>query len=590
MILQALYEYYQRKAQDPDSLIAPRGFEWKEIPFIIVIDKEGCFLHLEDTREGEGKGKRAKQFLVIKSVARSGAKSWEIVNIFWDHYGYVLAHPKEDAEKEKEKEQAQKQQSSFIKTIQSYATRFSSNEQFAAVRKFYEIEGNSAKVFEDVYWRECSKKTGTNLSFRIAGEKHLVAEHPDLYEPVESTLLDAGDLSKNKNRVCLITGENAPIAILHTATPILGGKSGAKLVGFQKKSGYDSYYKEQGLNAPVSQKAEDAYTTALNVLLGKDSHNKYRLGETSVVFWSEKPTLIESTFPFIFEAPSKDDPDANVRAIKSFYDSIYTGKLTEEEAVRFYVLGLAPNAARISVRFWKAGTVKEFSERILQHFEDLSIIRDDRDSKEFFSLFNLLTTIAFQYKIDNIPPNLVSAVMQSILDGTPYPTSMQMQCLCRIKAQQKVSYIRAAILKAYLNRKNRNINYLKERDITMGLDLENINQGYLCGRLFAVLEKIQENAQPGINSTIRDRYYGAASTTPITVFSRLLSLSNHHREKLSYGSKVYYEKMIQEILGGIDSNGMPAHLSLDDQSRFAIGYYHQRKALWTSRINDNETI
>lgn len=583
MILQALYEYYQRKSEDPENLIAPQGFEWKEIPFVIVIDKEGHFVQLEDTREGEGKDKRAKRFLVVKTASRTGGKSWETANVYWDHYGYVLAHPRENAEKEKA--QACMQQSSFVKTVKKYAEKFSANEQFAAVRKFYAIENGCAKVFEDASWVECCKKPGTNISFRILGEKLLVAEHPDLRSTTSS---DTGESLEDVQRVCLITGERAPVAILHTAIPILGGKSGAKLVGFQKKSGYDSYYKEQGLNAPVSQKAEDAYTTALNVLLGKDSKNKYRIGDTSVVFWSEKPSIVESTLPFVFEAPSKDDPDANVRVMKAFYDSIYTGKLAEEENIRFYVLGLAPNAARISVRFWKTGTVKEFSDRIVQHFDDLSMIRDERDHREYPSLFNLLANISFQYKIDNIPPNLISAVTQSILDGTSYPTSMQMQCLCRIKAEQKVSYIRAAILKAYLNRKNRNINHSKERNIQMGLDLDNDNQGYLCGRLFAVLERIQEKAQPNINATIRDRYYGAASTTPITVFSRLLSLSNHHREKLTPGNKVYYEKMIQEIMNGIDSQGMPKHLSLDDQSRFAIGYYHQRKALWTSSKAENK--
>lgn len=580
MILQALYEYYQRKAQDPDSQIAPQGFEWKEIPFVIVIDSKGNFVQLESTYEGEGKEKRSKRFLVVKTAARSGGKSWETTNVFWDHYGYVLAHPKGSADKEIL--QATMQQSAFIKTVVNYAERFPSNEQFAAVCQFYAIESNREKILADPGWAECCKKSGVNMSFRILGTKNLVAEHTDLHEKANI----ATTIKEEVGQVCLVTGEVAPIAILHTATPIVGGKSGAKLVGFQKKAGYDSYYKEQGFNAPVSQQAEDAYTTALNVLLSKDSKNKYRLGETSVLFWSEKPAMIESTFPFIFEAPSKDDPDANVRAIQSFYNSIHTGKLVAEEDIRFYVLGLAPNAARISVRFWKAGTVKEFSDNIEMHFKDLSINRDSPYDKEYFSLFNLLTNISFQYKIDNIPPNLTSTVMQSILNGTPYPTSMQMQCLCRIKAEQRVSYIRAAILKAYLNRKNRNINYLKERELTMGLDLENTNQGYLCGRLFAVLERIQEKAQPGINSTIKDRYYGAASTTPITVFSRLLALSNHHREKLSTGSKVHFDKLIQEIIYGIDSNGMPAHLSLDDQSRFAIGYYHQRLALWTPKTKE----
>ena len=323
-------------------------------------------------------------------------------------------------------------------------------------------------------------------------------------------------------------------------------------------------------------------------MLGKDSKNKYRLNDTSVVFWSEKPSTMETIFPFLFESPKKDDPDANVREIKTFLESVYSGKLSDEGDTYFYILGLAPNAARISVRFWKQGTIAEFSNKIAQHFEDLKIVRDEKETREYFSLFNLLTSISLRYKIDNLPPNLQGAVMQSVLSGTRYPTSMQMQCLNRIKSEQKVSYIRASILKAYLNRKNRFNNHLKERDITMALDLENKNQGYLCGRLFSVLESIQEWAQPGINATIKDRFYTAASTTPITVFSRLLQLTNHHLAKIPIGGKVNFEKQIQEIMSGINSNGMPVHLSLDDQSRFAIGYYHQRKFQFETRKKNKE--
>ena len=163
---------------------------------------------------------------------------------------------------------------------------------------------------------------------------------------------------------------------------------------------------------------------------------------------------------------------------------------------------------------------------------------------------------------------------------------MQQQCIRRIRAEQHVNRIRSAILKAYLNRKV-NIYNINEKLITMALDLDNKNQGYLCGRLFAVLEKIQEDAQPGINATIKDRYYGAASSTPVTVFGRLLNLSNHHLAKIGGGAKVHYERMIQEIMSGISSNGLPAHLSLDDQSRFAIGYYHQRQNLFTPKEKNN---
>lgn len=579
MILQALYEYYQRKALDPDSNIAPQGFEWKEIPFIIVIDKEGNFIRLEDTNEGVGKEKRAKRFLVQKTVGRSGSNSWQAANIFWDHFGYVLAHPKDDTEKAKA--DSIKQQSSFIKEVNKWSDSYPENDQFDAVKKFYQLENNYTKAFDDPIWPDCSKKPGTNLSFRILGEFLVVAEHPDLHVSESDTISESDN--NIKKGICLITGEKSEIAVLHTATSLPGGKSGGKLVGFQKNSGYDSYNKEQGHNAPISKKAEDAYTTALNVLLGKDSKNKYKIGDTSVVFWSEKASVFEDSFSFFFAAPPKDDPDANIREVRSFLEAARTGVLKTEGKNKFNVLGLAPNAARISVRFWKSGTIDEFSDRIVQHFNDLEMVRGAKEEREFFSLFNLLTNISFQYKLDNLQPNLIESVMQSILNGTPYPATLQMQCLCRIKAEQNVSYIRASILKAYLNRKNRIINHFKERDITMALDLENKNQGYLCGRLFAVLEKIQEDAQPGINATIKDRFYGAASTTPITVFSRLLSLSNHHLGKLQPGKKLWNEKLIQDIIDGVNSNGMPSHLSLDDQSRFAIGYYQQRKDLFTSK-------
>lgn len=454
----------------------------------------------------------------------------------------------------------------------------------AIVKKFYDNADSCAKVFEDSNWEECKKKPGINLSFRVIGNSKIVAEHDDLH-PSDSD-------QNNKNiATCLVTGEKSSIAILHSPISIIGGSSSAKLVGFQKDSGYDSYYNIQGLNAPISKEAEFAYTTAINTLLGKDSQNKYRLGDITFVFWSnsDSPTEIEMAFSSFFDRPPKDDPDKNVRDIKTFLDSIKTGKhVANDENTRFYVLGLAPNVARISVQFWKANTIATFSETIAQHFEDLKIIKDDNDAREYFSLFNLLSNISFQYKLDNIAPNLIRNMTQSILDGTPYPATLQLQCLSRIKAEKKISYIRAAILKAYLNRKNRFINHLKERDITMALDLENKNQGYLCGRIFAILERIQERAQPGLNATIKDRFYTAASTTPITVFSRLIQLTNHHLEKLPKGGKVYFEKQIQEIMDGIDSNGMPATLSLDDQCRFAIGYYHQRKDLFTKKENGEE--
>lgn len=585
MILQALYEYYQRKAADPESNIAPRGFERKEIPFIIVIDVKGHFINLEDTRTGEGKQKRAKTFLVLKTKSRTGSKASETANVFWDHWGFVLGQPKDESKKAIL--DSKKQNNTFVAQLKKLSEKHPDNTEFHAICKFYEQKDEIKKIFDHENWKDCYKIAGCNLSFRISGKETIVAEHDDLAKEVE-TVSESGnpDQSNENKSVCLITGEKAPIAVLHSATSIPGGKSGGKLVGFQKNSGYDSYYKEQGANAPVSQKAEDAYTTALNVLLAKDSKNKFRIADTSVVFWAQKQVVFENQFSFFFSAPDKDNPDKNAKEVKALFESIHTGKLNTEGDTPFFVLGLAPNAARISVRFWKTGKVADFASNIAKHFNDLDIVRNKKDEKEYFTLFNLLSNISFEYKVDNVQPNLAGKIIESILDGTKYPDTLQQQCIRRIRAEQHVNRARAAILKAYLNRKNR-INTSNEKQLTMSLDLENKNQGYLCGRLFAVLEKIQEDAQPGINATIKDRYYGAASSTPVTVFGRLLNLSNHHLSKLGGGSKTYYEKMIQEIMIGVSSNGLPAHLPLDDQSRFAIGYYHQRQHLFTKKDKNN---
>ena len=585
MILQALYDYYQRKAADPDSNIAPRGFERKDIPFIIVIDKEGNFINLEDTRTIDGKQKRAKTFMVLKTKSRPGSKASEIANVFWDHWGYVLGQPK--VETEKAIEDAKKQNNTFVSQIKQLSEKYPENYQFTAVYKIFEQVEQIQKILEHENWKECYKIPGCNLSFRIAGEVNIVAEHDDLLLEVGGNSdPDNVEYIQSADGICLITGERLPIAVLHSATSIPGGKSGAKIVGFQKNSGYDSYYKEQGMNAPISKKAEDAYTTALNVLLSRDSKNKFKIADTSVVFWAQKQTEFENQFSFFFSAPPKDDPDQNIREVKALFEAMHTGKLNTEGDTPFYILGLAPNAARISIRFWKMGKVADFAKNIAKHFEDLEIVRSKNDEKEYFSLFNLISNVSFDFKVDNIPPNLSAKVIESVLDGTKYPDTLQQQCIRRIRAEQHVNRIRAAILKAYLNRKETIYN-TNEKLITMSLDLENKNQGYLCGRLFAVLEKIQEDAQPGINATIKDRYYGAASSTPITVFGRLLNLTNHHLAKLGGGSKTYYEKMIQEIMTGVSSNGLPAHMSLDDQSRFAIGYYHQRQDLFTKKDKNN---
>lgn len=244
---------------------------------------------------------------------------------------------------------------------------------------------------------------------------------------------------------------------------------------------------------------------------------------------------------------------------------------------------MAPNAARIAVIYWKELPLREFAGLITRHFEDMDIIDTRKEKKPYVGLHSMLGTITLGGKSSDATPNLPDALVKSIFQGLPYPASLFQACVRRIRAEQSINITRAAIIKAYLNRLNDNNN----QKIKYMLDKDNQNQGYLCGRLFAVLDKIQEDANK--IHTIRERYMNSASATPAMVFSTILNLSTHHLEKLNVGGQIMYEKLKQEIISKLDANGFPTHLDLQDQGRFFVGYYHQRQDLFTSKVDNQET-
>lgn len=577
MILQALCDYYERKSVAPDVHMAPSGFEWQEIPFIIEIDGQGNPVQIEDTYRDEGKRKRAKAFLVPQGTKKSVNIA---ANLLWGTGEYVLGIPDQKkladqqskGKEAKYQERLEKMRKAFVDKIRGLSERLHNDPAIRAVVKFCERPPYEAlEKWKDIW--EQIRTTNPNMTFRLQGEMDLVCQRQKVkeYINVDQAMDSTGEL-------CLVTGDVDETERLHPAIKGVWGAqtSGANIVSFNLDAS-NSYGKTQGANAPVGKRAAFSYTTALNHLLRKNSPQRLQVGDASVVFWADRPVELETLTSDIFGEPPKDDPDRNVRAVESLYRAIDQGLLENNDGrAKFFTLGLSPNAARIAIRFWHHGTVAEMAGRIKQHFDDLAIERSLRDPP-YLSLFRLLKAVAIQGKADNIPPNLGGELVRSILAGLPYPQTLLSAAVCRICAEHEVSYPRVALIKACINRATRYSNHTIREELSMSLDEANPNVGYRLGRLFAVLEKIQEEA--GINATIRDRYYGAASSTPVTVFSTLLKLKNHHLSKLEnlgrVGRVVNLEKRIGGIMDGLDD--FPAQLPLADQGRFAIGYYHQRQ-------------
>ena len=582
MILQALKEYYDRRASDPDSAIAPPGFEKKELHFLIVIDDEGNFIGIDDTREKVGSKLVGKSFILPRSEGRSGSKSYATTFLLWDHIGYLLGLPAED-------QKSVKQHKTWLQSLEALPEELQNDRGVAAVLKFYTHNSQEGleKALQSPQLAECLKAPQRNMAFCLSGDVpvpcrdavHAFVKQNLAAGPPEDS---SGKSKKEKTGYCLVTGEHGVIARTHSRTPI--NKDTKCLVGLQRNSGYDSYGKEQGYNAPIIAATEFAYVTGLNTLL-KSPKQRLLIGDATTVFWSKKPSSFESDFAIFFKEPGKDDPGARTEKVRALFEAVNrgTGYLDDDGRNSFYILGLSPNAARIAVRFWHDGTIDEYAQRIKQYFEDFNIARPPGEP-EHYSIWRILVNISTQDKSENIPPNLAGEFMRSIIAGTPYPATLIQAALRRIRSDTnyRVKPIRAALLKAYLNRYARFYPQYKQKEVEFSLDASQPSIGYQLGRLFATLEKIQEEANPGIGATIRERYYGAACATPVTVFAILLRLKNHHLAKMtSRGRAVNFERLLGEIMGRL--NDFPAHLDLHEQGRFAIGYYHQRQDFFSKK-------
>ena len=575
MILQALHEYYDRCDDLPREGWIRRG-----VDYALVLNTQGDCVALNALGDKQ-KGKLIPAERLVTAIGKQAMKhtnSGKDANLLWDNASFVFGTGNKGDVK----------LASFIETMQTWLGELE-DPGVQAVQKFCTRLQKQADAITSLIERfgctEDFEKRDPVLIFQLQGDIEGVHERQPVRHAFEAAFAAAASNGGVRGN-CLVSGQaNVPIALNESVIKeVWGGQAaGCNIIAFNARS-FESYgkHERQGENAPVSVQASFAYTTALNHLLRKDSLQRIQVGDASTVFWAERDSDFETALADIFGDPPKDDPDQGTRAVHALFDAIHSGKLAGPEGeTRFHVLGLAPNAARISVRFYHCLPLRELGRRIAQHFKDLELVRGPHDAP-YPSLFRLLTAVALQGKADNIPPSLGGSIVDAVLGGenTPYPRLWLNAAVGRCRAEQQVTYARAAALKACLNRQIR-LHPREEKEFLPMLDPDNTHPAYRLGRLFAVLEKAQEEASPGLNATIRDRYYGAASSTPVAVFTTLLRLKNAHLKKLSPGRAQWFEKLLGEVLAPVAD--FPAHLTLPNQGRFALGYYHQRQDFFSKK-------
>jgi CRISPR-associated protein Csd1 len=618
MILQSLYQLYQRLAENPHNGLPSVGYSLQNVSFCVVIAKDGKLIEISpcstETLEIGKNGKEKKTTRPLSMLVTGQAKPpGQGLNpcFLWDNTGYMLGYKPLDPKKsaiEQEKEQKRS-----LASFEAFKSRHLEVEleiadpSFSSVCRFLERWSPEHAASHPIL---ASITSGFGV-FQISGDTGFVHQSPSVANWWRQQSVSS---SVGETAFCLVTGKTQTVALTHE--PAIKGvkdaqSGGAKLVSFNEKA-YESFGKEdgrkvgQGRNAPVSEEAAFAYCNALNWLL---ANRRFRIGDATTVFWTAAATPAEVILPWMISGvPDAEDIETKQR-IQSILERVSRGTLASDDlgdpSVPYFILGLSPNASRLSVRFWHTGTLAELTANLKLHLSQLEIVRqwDETNSKNpeplHPSIYQLLRQTARE--TDGISPLLAGSLTRSILLGNRYPDTLINGVMNRIRVVEKkpkgegtldnVTYLRAAILKAWLIRNH-------HQHITTMLDETSTNPGYLLGRLFAVLEKTQQDALPNINATIRDRFYSSASATPRAVYGRLLRMYPNHLGKAQseWASKIGSENAIkrkngreilcQNILDELSD--FPAHLNLQNQAQFALGYYHQRKALFPSKTKNDE--
>ena len=606
MILQSLDRYYNHLYSEKDSTGKPKipayGFSEEKIGWIVVLSPNGDWIDLKPHLTVEKKPK-AKLMDVPRAEKRtSGIKA----NFLWDKTAYTLgvnANP--------DKQAAQTQPFLLSEdTFNAFREKHLAllrDTQDSGLLALYRFLGKwQPTQFQDIAITDKITMLDSKIVFQLDGAYHYIHES-EAANVLWARLLQNDDA---KMGFCLIDGEKSPIARLHPVIKGIPGeeqKAGGNIVSFNQKS-FASFGKEQGANAPISERAAFTYTTVLNYLLRRENGHclDRTIGDASTVFWAEaadngNAEAEEAFFADVMEVSDGTENQKVFDILQQIAKDRPLKEITPElhEDTRFYILGLAPNTSRISIRFWLNTTFGQLAQNLADHWRDLAI--EPCPWKIPPSLWRLLTHTAPLGKTENISPILASEMTRAIISGTPYPMSLLSQLLVRIRADHIGNYktvpegparkialdmangLRIAMIKAILARKFRKC--LIKEGVPMSLDKESTNRAYLLGRMFAVLERIQYQALGDINASIADRYYGSASAVPFSVFPRLLVGACHHLSRLRKdkpGLAVNLDKDLGEIIAALPEH-YPRHFSIDEQGRFSIGYYQQKQSYFASK-------
>lgn len=567
MILQALVKQYENLERQ--GKVSGPGWCQAKVSYELDLSKNGDVLGVTSRKIEEMRGKKTvwapASLSVPEMVTRSSGVS---ANFLCDNSKYMLGIDVQgtnqrvidcfQATREKHRSVLKNAQGEMARAILAYFEKWDPQkaEQHPVIRENWE------KLTE-----------GGNLIFSVEGQE---AQEDEEIRTCWEQYREQDD--GERKGLCLVTGRKTEISRIHKVIKGVPGaqSSGAALVSFNAPA-FESYGKEQSYNAPVGKYAEFAYTTALNYLLTQRDYT-FSLGDAMVVYWAESGKEEYQKCFFDILRPTKD----NQKKLKDIFDSlkedtkVYLENAEMDPEQKFYILALAPNAARLSVRFFYMNSFGKILQNIAEHYERLSIVKPAWAEQDYLGIRDMLNETVNQKSKDKTPiSNMSSLVLQAILSGSRYPASLYTDTLIRIRAENgKITWGRAAIIKAYLNR-----NYgWKKGERFMGLKEECTDTAYVLGRLFSLLEAIQKEANPSITTTIRDRYFNSACATPASVFPVLIKLKNSHIKKLERdkgGAKIYYEKQLTDIMGRLEE--FPKRLSLEQQGQFTLGYYHQQQ-------------